>query len=213
MKITEYIKNKQLEKAENKEYKKDSLYFGLLGTCTSKMVKNYGFFQPKVYDFHFKSSKVVVMEELTKKERTRYLNQNYGNFFWEEKLPDFHNSDINSVRYFRIPSMNNQIFPYLDDSNYKYLRDSSVNALWGKIRELSLLDEVMPLGDTLKLKDIREIEENFAQALENQKNSNERDDNIIPFPSPKIARELNNERKLEKENSTFPDNDFDNPDM
>ena len=75
MKINDYIKNKQKEKAENKEYKTDSLYFGLLGTCTSKMVKNYGFFQPKVYDFHFQSNTVVVMEELSKKERTRYLIQ------------------------------------------------------------------------------------------------------------------------------------------
>ena len=209
MKINDYIKNKQKEKAENKEYKTDSLYFGLLGTCTSKMVKNYGFFQPKVYDFHFQSNTVVVMEELSKKERTRYLNQNYGNFFWEEKLPDFHGGDINSVRYFRIPSMDNQIFPYLDDSNYKNLRDRSAIVIFGKIRSLSLVDEIMPLGETVKLKDIREVEQNFAEAMKNQEKT-EREDNIIPFPSPKIAREINNERKSKIDSTNF---DFDNPEL
>ena len=68
----------------------------------------------------------------------------------------------------------------------------------------------MPIGDTLKLKDIREIEENFTQALEAQENSNEREDNIIPFPTPTIAREINNERKSETETFDF---DFDDPNL
>ena len=67
----------------------------------------------------------------------------------------------------------------------------------------------MPLGETVKLKDIREVEQNFAEAMKNQEKT-EREDNIIPFPSPKIAREINNERKSKIDSTNF---DFDNPEL
>lgn len=124
MKLFDKLKQRHQEKLDSvKKYPVKYLYQVEVGQFTISEDNQKGYI-----NFHYKGEELVLAEEIKGEELVKYLKKTYqtslGAF-----LPDYHDGEFNTVRYFRIPSKDNLVLPSPTiDQSYK-MRDASFEGI------------------------------------------------------------------------------------
>lgn len=134
MKFFDKLKQRHQEKLDNKrKYPVKYLYRVEAGQFTITE-------QKENIHFHYEGEEVLIAEELKGEELVKYLKKTY-NTTLGAFLPDYHEGDFTTVRYFRIPSRDNLILPSPTvEQSFKMVNASFEGINNEKIRKLISTD-------------------------------------------------------------------------
>lgn len=173
MKFIDKLKQRHQEKLDNeKKYPVKYLYQVEVGQFSINDDYQKGYIH-----FHYKGEELVLAEELKGEELVKYLKKTYqtslGAF-----LPEYHDGEFNTVRYFRIPSKDNLVLPSPTiDQSYK-MRDASFEGVNNQsITKLITTKFGKKNADcVLSLNDIKQYED-----IANGRNEKD-EDYVVNFP-------------------------------